>query len=141
VSAAKGAGKYLVKTFLVAVLRRVCAPGNERTKRLGTRTNDVLIVCRNGARLVITVLDKELRRQVTVDGVDYTIALDLDGFRLTGKGKRRPEVEMRWQDLLSGDAAIAAALNASLKPRRVIDPAIEKSPKPATNRVRNRPPP
>jgi hypothetical protein len=50
---------------------------------------------------VATVLDKNLRRQVTVDGADYIVALDADGFRLTGKGKRRPEVELRWRDLLS----------------------------------------
>jgi hypothetical protein len=34
------------------------------------------------------VLDKELKRQVTVDGVDYTVAIDPEGVRLTGKGKR-----------------------------------------------------
>ena len=70
---------------------------------------------------VIAVLDKELKRQVTVDGVDYTVAVDPEGFRLTGKGKRRPQVELRWRDLLSGDAALAVALNASLskkKPQR-----------------------
>ncbi len=65
-----------------------------------------------------TVLDKELKRQVTVDGVDYTVALDPDGFRLTGKGKRTPQVELRWRDLLSGDAAMAVALNASLSKKR-----------------------
>lgn len=61
-----------------------------------------------------TVLDKELKRQVTVDGVNYTVAVDPVGIRLTGKGKRRPEVELRWRDLLSGEAAMAVALNASL---------------------------
>ena len=65
-----------------------------------------------------TVLDKELKRQVTVDGVDYTVAVDPDGIRLTGKGKRRPEVELRWCDLLSGEAAMAVALNASLTSRQ-----------------------
>jgi len=63
---------------------------------------------------VATVLDKELRRQVTVDGVDYTVVVGPEGLRLTGKGKRRPEVELRWRDLLSGEAAMAVALNASL---------------------------
>ena len=63
-----------------------------------------------------TVLDKTLKRQVTVDGVDYVVALDPDGLRVTGKGKRRPEVELRWRELLSGEAAMAAALNASLSP-------------------------
>ena len=65
-----------------------------------------------------TVLDKQLKRQITVDGVDYTVAVDPEGFRLTGKGKRRPEVELRWRDLLSGEAAMAAALNASLSKKR-----------------------
>ena len=50
---------------------------------------------------VVTVLDKDLKRQVTVDGVAYTVALNADGFRLTGKGKRKPEVELLWRDLLS----------------------------------------
>ena len=65
-----------------------------------------------------TVLDKTLKRQVTVDGVDYTLAVDPEGIRLTGKGKRKPEVELRWRDLLSGDAAMAVALNASLSEKR-----------------------
>ena len=65
-----------------------------------------------------TVLDKELKRQVTVDGADYTVAVDPDGIRLTGKGKRKPEVELRWRDLLSGEAAMAIALNASLAEKR-----------------------
>ena len=63
-----------------------------------------------------TVLDKELKRQVSVDGVDYMVALDPEGLRLTRKGRRKPEVELRWQELLSGEAAMAAALNASLAP-------------------------
>jgi hypothetical protein len=63
---------------------------------------------------VVTILDKELKRQVKVDGVDYTVVVDPDGFRLTGKGKRKPLVELRWRDLLSGEAALAVALNASI---------------------------
>jgi hypothetical protein len=61
-----------------------------------------------------TVLDKELKRQITVDGADYVVVVDPEGLRLTGKGKRKPEVELRWRDLLSGEAAMAVALNASL---------------------------
>ena len=37
-----------------------------------------------------TVLDKALKRQVTVDGVDYTVAVDPEGLRLTRKGRRKP---------------------------------------------------
>jgi hypothetical protein len=78
---------------------------------------------------VATVLDKELKRQVTVDGVDYTVAVDPEGIRLTGKGKRRPEVELRWRDLLSGEAAMAVALNASLTKRQAATrPETEHSP-------------
>jgi len=63
---------------------------------------------------VATVLDKELKRQV---------------IRLTGKGKRRAEVELRWRDLLSGEAAMAVALNASLTRRQTATkPETEPSP-------------
>jgi hypothetical protein len=40
---------------------------------------------------VATVLDKELKRQVTVDGVDYTVAVDPEGIRLTGKAREGPK--------------------------------------------------
>lgn len=62
-----------------------------------------------------TILDRELKRLINVDGADYTVALDRTGFRLIGKGKRKPEVELRWTDLLSGQAAMAIALHASLQ--------------------------
>ena len=64
-----------------------------------------------------TVLDKTLKRQVSVDGVDYMVTLDPEGIRLTRKGKRRAEVELRWHELVSGEAAMAVALNASLAGR------------------------
>ena len=68
-------------------------------------------------------------RQVTVDGVDYTVAVGPEGVRLTGKGKRRPEFELRWRDLLSGEAAMAVALNASLATRETATkPNTEQSP-------------
>ena len=82
-----------------------------------------------------TVLDKELKRQVTVDGADYTVAVDPDGIRLTGKGKRKPEVELRWRDLLSGEAALAVALNASLAQRQS---AAKPEPEPAPERTTGR---
>ena len=72
-----------------------------------------------GAAHVVTALDKELKRQVTIDGVDYTVAVNPEGFRLTSKGKRKPAVQLRWRDLLSGEAAMSAALNASLSSKRV----------------------
>lgn len=89
-----------------------------------------------------TVLDKQLKRQVTVDGIDYIVAVDPDGFRLTGKGKRTPQVELLWRDLLSGDAAMAVALNASLVKKRqpATKPVTEPSPDRTSRRVPRKPP-
>lgn len=61
-----------------------------------------------------TVLDKALKRAITVDDADYVVTVDPDGLRVTGKGKRKPQVQLTWRDLLSGEAALAVALNASL---------------------------
>jgi hypothetical protein len=86
---------------------------------------------------VVTVLDKQLKRQVTVDGMAYTVVVDPDGFRLTGKGKRKPEIELRWRDLLSGEAAMAVALSASLSKKR--QPATGQPPDRAGKRAPNKP--
>ena len=82
-----------------------------------------------------TILEKRLKRQVTVDGAEYVVAVDPEGVSLTGKGKRKPEVELRWRDLLNGDAALAVALNASLgtptaTTTRVVAPVPEVKPRP-----------
>jgi hypothetical protein len=88
-----------------------------------------------------TVLDKELKRQVTVGGVEYIVAVDPEGLRLTGKGKRKPEVALRWRDLLSGDAAMAVALNASLstKPPASSQPAPKQPAERASQRAPKKP--
>jgi hypothetical protein len=88
-------------------------------------------------RNVATVLDKELKRQVTVDGVDFTVAIDPEGIRVTGKGKRRPEVQLCWRDLLSGEAALAVALNASLSKTRqaITKPEVKSRTVPKTKRA------
>ena len=81
---------------------------------------------------VATVLDKTLKRQISVDGVDYMVALGPEGIRLTQKGKRRPEVELRWRELVSGEAAMAVALNASLAARPpAVTPVSRPIPAPA----------
>jgi len=91
---------------------------------------------------VVTVLDKVLKRQVSVDGVDCIVALDSEGIRLTRKGKRRPEVELRWRELVSGEAAMAVALNASLAARPAAPatpaaaPAAASAPAPKKRAVR-----
>lgn len=62
----------------------------------------------------MTPLDKPLRRELTVDDVAYTLTIDADGLRLVPKGRRKG-IELRWVDLVSGDAALATALQASLQ--------------------------
>lgn len=62
-----------------------------------------------------TPLDKALRREITVDDKAYTLTIDPTGLKLVEKG-RRNGVELQWKDLLSGDAGLAAALQASTQP-------------------------
>lgn len=62
----------------------------------------------------MTRLDKPLRRELDIEGKAYTLTIDPDGLKLAPKGKRRG-LDLRWTDLINGDAALAAALQASLK--------------------------
>ena len=64
-----------------------------------------------------TKLDKPLKRELEIAGEPYTLTLTTDGLKLTRKGKRKGH-ELRWKDLVSGDAALAIALNASLEEAR-----------------------
>ncbi|MGO1068718.1 hypothetical protein [Lysobacter sp. CA199] len=60
----------------------------------------------------MTRLDKPIRREVEIEGKLYTLAIDPQGLKLTEKG-RRNGLNLNWSDLASGDAALAAALQAS----------------------------
>lgn len=62
----------------------------------------------------MTPLEKPLRRQVMVGEEPYTLTISRDGLKLAEKGKRRG-LELKWTDLVSGDAALARALAASLE--------------------------
>ena len=61
----------------------------------------------------MTPLDAPLRRELTIDDRPHTLLLTPEGLRLTEKGRRRG-IELRWADLVSGDAALASALRASV---------------------------
>jgi hypothetical protein len=64
-----------------------------------------------------TKLDKILKRELDVNGEPYILTLSPEGLKLVPKGKRNGH-ELAWTDLVSGQAALAAALQASLaKPR------------------------
>ena len=60
-----------------------------------------------------TPLNKTLRRQILVNGQEYIVTLSPEGLKITGKGKRKG-LELDWNALVSGDAALAIALNASV---------------------------
>ena len=60
-----------------------------------------------------TKLEKPLKREIDVDRETYTLTISPDGLKLVPKGKRKG-VELAWKDLVSGQAALAMALNASL---------------------------
>jgi hypothetical protein len=61
-----------------------------------------------------TKLDKPLKREVRVDGKPYVLTIDPEGLKLVPKGKRKGQ-QLSWDALVSGEAALAAALNASLR--------------------------
>jgi hypothetical protein len=61
-----------------------------------------------------TKLDKPLRREVQIEGKPYMLTITPEGFKLVPKGKRKGQ-EIAWRDLVGGEAALAAALNASLQ--------------------------
>jgi hypothetical protein len=61
-----------------------------------------------------TKLEKPLKREVLVDGKPYMLTLTPEGFKLVPKGKRKGQ-EISWRALVSGEAALATALNASLQ--------------------------
>jgi predicted component of type VI protein secretion system len=64
-------------------------------------------------RRMTTRLDKTLKRELILEGRTFILAVSPEGLKLTLKGKRKGQ-ELRWGDLVSGDAALATALNASL---------------------------
>lgn len=61
-----------------------------------------------------TRLEKPIRRELEIDGQPYTLTLDAAGFKLVEKGRRKGRT-MAWKDFVSGDAALAIALSASLE--------------------------
>ena len=58
-------------------------------------------------------LDKTLKREIEIDGKPYMLSIDPQGFKLVPKGHRKGH-EVAWKAVISGEAALATALNASL---------------------------
>ena len=60
-----------------------------------------------------TPLEKTLKRELSIQGRTFVLAISPEGLKLTLKGKRKG-LELAWEALVSGDAALAVALNASI---------------------------
>jgi hypothetical protein len=62
----------------------------------------------------MTKLDKPLKRELSIEGKSYVLTIEPDRFKLALKGHRKG-LQFAWQDLVNGEAALATALNASLR--------------------------
>jgi hypothetical protein len=64
----------------------------------------------------MTPLDKPIKRELAIGDELYTLTITPEGLKLVPKGKRNG-LELQWADLVSGDAGLAAALQASVAGR------------------------
>jgi len=64
----------------------------------------------------MTRLEKTLKRELAIDGRAYVLTVGPEGLKLAPKGHRKG-LELTWHDLVSGETALATALNASLQER------------------------
>ena len=60
-----------------------------------------------------TRLEGTLKREIAIDGAAYTLAIDSRGLTLVPKGKRKG-YRLEWSAFVSGEAALATALNAAM---------------------------
>ena len=59
-------------------------------------------------------LNAPLKRELTIGGKPYTLTTSPEGLNLVPKGRRKG-YRLSWEALVSGDAALAAALTASVR--------------------------
>ena len=85
-----------------------------------------------------TKLEKPLKREVSIKGDPFVVTLAPEGFKLVGKGRRKG-LEIAWEDLVSGEAALARALSASITGDMQLSPSAGNAKeKPARARRRAR---
>ena len=60
-----------------------------------------------------TPLNKALKRELRIGDRSYIVTLSPLTLKLTPKGKRKG-LELHWESVVNGDAALATALKASL---------------------------
>ena len=82
-----------------------------------------------------TKLEKPLKREISIRGQPFVVTLTPEGFKLVGKGRRKG-LEISWEDLTSGEAALATALSASITGDMRLEPSKSNAPKPPARRRR-----
>jgi hypothetical protein len=60
-----------------------------------------------------TRLESPLKRELLINGEPYRLTISPLGLHLARKGRRKG-YELSWLDFVNGDAALAAALNATV---------------------------
>ncbi len=91
----------------------------------------------------MTPLDKTLKRALVIDGHDYVVTLTPAALKVTQKGHRLG-VELKWDELVRGESALAVALQASVgkfendAPPTTISKPLPRRAKPKPLRVRKR---
>ena len=60
-----------------------------------------------------TKLEKALKRELDIEGKAYMLTIAPEGLKLVEKGHRKG-LELAWKQIMSGEAGLAAALNASV---------------------------
>jgi hypothetical protein len=73
-----------------------------------------------------TLLEKTLKRELLIRGQPFMLAISPTGLLLTVKGRRKG-LELEWADLVSGEAALATALHASVRSPLGADPGSASS--------------
>jgi len=68
-----------------------------------------------------TKLNAPLKRELMIRGEPYTLTTSPEGLNLVPKGRRKG-YRMSWEAFVSGDAALATALAASVQ-RGAVEPA------------------
>ena len=61
-----------------------------------------------------TKLDKELKREIDVDGKQYTVTISPGGLKIAEKGHRKGQ-ELTWKQILSGESMLAGDLAKSVE--------------------------
>ena len=61
-----------------------------------------------------TKLEKELKREIDVDGKQYTVTISPGGLKIAEKGHRKGQ-ELTWKQVLSGEAALTGDLVNSVE--------------------------